>query len=195
MKYSQNNEQGIIVNYFGERPGRFLDIGAYDGKTFSNTFRLLELGWRGVLVEPSPTIIPLLRNNVEPFGSNAQVMAYAIGESDGRVTFYDNGGAVATTKPEHAQKWSKATAFQQCEVNQITPATLLDLSGENFDFLNIDVEGANIEVMRAMPWHRLRGLTMVCVEHDGHQREIIDILEEFDFMKLHENGENLILSR
>ena len=47
--YSQNNEEEIIVAEFermGVTTGRFLEIGAYDGKGFSNTFRLAQLGWR-----------------------------------------------------------------------------------------------------------------------------------------------------
>lgn len=45
--YSQNNEEEVIVNEFtrlGITTGRFLEIGAWDGKGFSNTFRLSEIG-------------------------------------------------------------------------------------------------------------------------------------------------------
>ena len=41
MRYSQNNEQDIILQYFGNRKGFFLDIGANDGITLSNTYALL----------------------------------------------------------------------------------------------------------------------------------------------------------
>ena len=52
--YSQGGEEKVIVEYFDGYRGTFLDIGAFDGKTFSNTKRLSDLGWRGVLVEPAP---------------------------------------------------------------------------------------------------------------------------------------------
>jgi len=52
--YSQNLEQNYILEYFKDRRGTFIDIGANDGLTLSNTRALVELGWRGVFVEPSP---------------------------------------------------------------------------------------------------------------------------------------------
>ncbi len=52
--YSQNNEEKFILEHFKNRKGKFLDIGAYDGKTFSNTFALVELGWSGLEIEASP---------------------------------------------------------------------------------------------------------------------------------------------
>lgn len=194
--YSQNSEQNYIVEHFGQRTGRLLDIGAYDGLTFSNARRLLELGWHGILIEPAPSVIPKLRANVECFGDRVEVMTCAVGTADGVIDFYDNAGAVATTSKAHVAKWRGQTRFSICSVTQVTPATLLDLIGSQFDFINIDVEGANIDVMRLMPWHRLMPeLSMVCVEHDGHKQEIEEMLKDYGFKTIHENRENLILTR
>ena len=49
--YSQNNEEEIILNFFKEKKGIFLDLGAYDGIGLSNTRALAEKGWKGVCVE------------------------------------------------------------------------------------------------------------------------------------------------
>lgn len=63
-RYSQNDEEDVIVQYFARMehehnqkrpdgsPRRFLDVGAHDGMTFSNSRRLAELGWGGWLIEP-----------------------------------------------------------------------------------------------------------------------------------------------
>jgi hypothetical protein len=53
MKYSQNDEERVINGVLDDA-GDFLDVGAFDGKLFSNTLKLYERGWGGVLVEPSP---------------------------------------------------------------------------------------------------------------------------------------------
>lgn len=196
MNYSQNNEQEVIVKHFAGRRGRFLDIGAYDGKKFSNTYRLLELGWSGVMVEPSPSTIESLRRNIEPFNSKVIVMQCAITDADGPIDFYDDGGgAVATTSIEHVRKWEKAAKFTQCKVEGMTPRTLLDEVGTDFDFINIDVESANLDVLHAIPFHRLPGLSLICIEHDREQKRIMELLDGFEFRKLHENAENLILCR
>ena len=39
--YSQNQEEEVIVSYFGNKIGNLIDIGAYDGITFSNSRKLL----------------------------------------------------------------------------------------------------------------------------------------------------------
>lgn len=64
VRYSQNGEQEAILKIFGESEGRFLDIGAYDGKTFSNTLALIERGWSGVLIEPSPNAFMALADQI-----------------------------------------------------------------------------------------------------------------------------------
>jgi len=53
MRYSQNNEEDIILKYFGDFKGHLLDIGANDGVTLSNSRKLMETGWTGDFVEPS----------------------------------------------------------------------------------------------------------------------------------------------
>lgn len=63
--YSQYTEQAAILGAFGfdaeghghgpDKPDcRFLDIGAWHPTIFSNTRALIELGWSGVIIEPSP---------------------------------------------------------------------------------------------------------------------------------------------
>jgi hypothetical protein len=51
---SQNREDDYILAYFGDFVGRFLDVGAMDGITISNTYALAQKGWKGVCVEPDP---------------------------------------------------------------------------------------------------------------------------------------------
>lgn len=195
VRYSQNDEQRVIVDFFVGRVGRFLDIGAYNGRTFSNTRRLLELGWDGVLVEPCPSIVSALRNNVREFGARAAVLECAVASKNGRVKFYDDGGgAVATTSADHARKWHTAR-YIETDVVSVTPDTLLNMTGEDFDFVKIDTEGTNVEIVQLMPWHRLAGCRLVCVEHDSNDDAIMEVLEPFGFKGIARNGENLILSR
>jgi len=56
--FSQNDEEKHIVRFFRDKidKGSFLDIGAYNGKAFSNTHRLALNGWSGVCLEPSPSV-------------------------------------------------------------------------------------------------------------------------------------------
>lgn len=50
--YSQVGQDRWVINYFGENyKGFFIDIGAYDGISISNTYALEKLGWKGICVD------------------------------------------------------------------------------------------------------------------------------------------------
>src|SRR3974390_100826 len=50
--------------FCGKRNGVFVDVGAYDGISFSNTLMFeRELGWTGLCIEPNPDVFPRLIEN------------------------------------------------------------------------------------------------------------------------------------
>ena len=54
----------MYENYFLNKPeGFFLDIGAHDGVTGSNTFFFEKLGWDGICLEPIPSVFDKLKKN------------------------------------------------------------------------------------------------------------------------------------
>jgi hypothetical protein len=62
---SENGEDGILRQLFNELGvgnGFCVEVGAYDGKTFSNTWTLIhEKGWRGILIEKDANAFPALK--------------------------------------------------------------------------------------------------------------------------------------
>lgn len=60
----QANQDMLAYLFFrGKKDGFFIDIGANDGKTFSNTFIFENLGWKGICVEPLPDVYKILKQN------------------------------------------------------------------------------------------------------------------------------------
>ena len=102
--YTQNEEEKYIIGSLSSIvKGRFLDIGAHDGITFSSTRRLWELGWTGVYVEPCPDVLPSLIKNA---GEHCKILPVAIGETCGIMDFYSSGGdMVGTLSPKHVSLW------------------------------------------------------------------------------------------
>lgn len=199
MSYSQNREEEIIVQLFNaeSRVGHFLDIGAYDGKTFSNTLRLVELGWSGVCVEPSPTVFPALLK-LHADNPKIALVNCALAASNGLMEFYDSGGdAVSTTLTAHKTKWEAGygSHFSKMIVNAITYGDLFRKFGLNFDFINLDVEGVSADLFMLMPLQSLEQTRCLCVEHDGKMAEIQERAAQFGFTYVHHNGENVILYR
>lgn len=199
--YSQNNEEEVIVSEFtrmGVTTGRFLEIGAWDGKGFSNTFRLAELGWRGVCVEPSPTVFPGLMKNHAGNDKIILVNAAVSASVPRLVEWFDSGGdAISTTNVAHKDKWEKGwnAKFSKFFIFTMPMSVLFDQFGFDFDFINIDVESTNAEMFRALPWAALKHTKVICVEHDGNQHSMAQLAAANGFSPLHMNGENLILTR
>jgi hypothetical protein len=66
--YSQNGEDGILAECLarmGIENGYAVEFGAFDGITNSNTRRLLENGWKGLMVEADSSLFEKLRENTK----------------------------------------------------------------------------------------------------------------------------------
>jgi len=194
--YSQNNEEEVVVKVFGEDfKGKFLDIGAYTGKELSNSYRLTELGWKGICVEPSPFVFTALLN-LHKDNPGIELLNIAISPEDsGPIQFWDSmGDAVSTSVPEHRDKWlaGSGVKYGKYWVQPLSVAKLFEIFGTNFDFITLDVESMNIELFRKIPFSTLSQLKCFCIEHDGHENEITETMKSFKFQKIAENAENAI---
>lgn len=187
--YSQNDEERVILALCGPT-GKFLDIGAWDGITFSNTRALADRGWTGVLVEPSAGPFRLLQA-VYPNGSAVLINA-AVGLQSGTVTLYESDDAVSTTQPGHYELWKRHAKFTgRREVRQVTIPNLMAQFGP-FDFVNIDTEGTSVDLLKTLDLINMKP-SAVCVEHDNRIDEIRQWASERDYSICSENQENVIL--
>lgn len=65
--YSQNGEDGIlseVLYRIGITKGVCVEFGAADGKFCSNTYYLLQQGWKGVMIESDKELYDALKDNV-----------------------------------------------------------------------------------------------------------------------------------
>lgn len=198
--YSQNNEEEVILKIFGESTkGRFLDIGAWNGETFSNTRKLWEIRWSGVCVEPSPSccdsFLKLYKDDDRITISNVAVVP----DNPGWRTFYDAGGdALSTLDTQSVSKWQAQypeMKFKPYDIFAVSVDQLFGRYGFDFDFINLDVEGTNLDIFKKLPFSKLNKLRCVVVEHDGWYLEMLEFTKEFGFTQSDLNGENLILTK
>jgi len=199
MKYSQNLEEDCILNYFKNKTdGYFIEIGGYDPFTFSNTRKLVELGWSGVYVEPSPICMKNFRTQYDA-NSKIELFELAItADTKGKMKFYDSGGdAISSLDKEHVDKWTKGYSVQytEIEVETMQIEAFLKQLKPKCNFFNLDVEGININLFRAVPDWFLNQIDCICIEHDTNIDEISNKLSTHGFSRLQLNGENLIMAK
>jgi FkbM family methyltransferase len=202
MNFSQNKEQEVILEYFKNQPeGSFLDIGANDGQTLSNSRALALSGWSGVCVEPAPDPFQKLEKLYE--GSKVLVFECAIGKFNCRMPFHISGthlhkgdsGLLSTLEPEEIKRWQGTEQFVESEVEVFTWNSFYGVCGvENFDFISIDAEGLDFFILNQMNLTALK-TKLVCVEWNSNKdlkSAFHSIFKSFGMRQIHMNFENLI---
>jgi FkbM family methyltransferase len=158
ISYAQRYEDMHLLRAFCEQAsGFYIDIGAghpvYDNVSFAFYLR----GWRGVTVEPNPWLAQL-SEAVRP--RDAQIQSL-IGEKPGTATYYlvEDFHGLSTTIEDHARA-AESEYGKRSRPMAMPVRTLLSLC-EQFapgaiDFLKIDVEGAEREVLLGGDWRSFR---------------------------------------
>ena len=198
MSYSQNNEENVLLKYFGDFTGTLLDIGANDGKTFSNSLRLIELGWRAFLIEPSPTAFAKLED-LHYNNTDVDYLNCAIGSASGEADYFDMGqhinqgdsSLLSTLVATEMTRWV-GTKFTRSKVPVITFAEMCEkLQEDEFDFITIDAEGMDIEILKQIDLTHTR---CVCIEYNNKPIDLAIIrgIVPERFKQIHINLENVI---
>jgi FkbM family methyltransferase len=194
--FSQNDEERYIMDFFSKvAKGQFLDVGAYDGVTLSNTRRLALKGWRGICIEPSPIIFPKLLATYQE-GSDIQLINGALDTRHRVVEFCDsNGDALGTTDSTNYHKWKDKVKFTKFFIPTLSLEIFEQRFGWAYDFISVDVEGQSVDLVKVIPFHKCERLKMICVEHDNREAELKSLLLPFKFQVRTRNGENIIFVR
>jgi len=163
VSYAQRFEDVYLMRCFGERSdGFYIDIGAghpvFDNVSFAFYLR----GWRGITVEPNPHLSRLARA-VRPRDCHQQAV---VGAEPGTALFYivrdfhglstmiaDNADAASAQFGKSSEEIEAPVTTLQALCEQHAPAAI--------DFLKVDVEGMEEEVLRGGDWRRFRPKVVV----------------------------------
>ena len=202
--YSQNEEEKVILEYFTGKSGNFLDIGANDGITLSNTRALAELGWCGVFVEPSVQAFKKLKENYEKQSRNKCHYFYntALGNVNKKLVFYDSGehlgkgdtGLLGTFHESERVRFPKMK-YTEVETQVYRWKTFFNrLSIKSFDFVSLDTEGNDRIILEQMDLDKLE-TKCICVEWNlqEHLRTwFTGHLKKYGMKEVYKSAENLI---
>jgi len=153
--YSQLGEDICIIHHLGAfKGGRYVDVGCHYPYRFSNTALLhTKYGWSGINIDADSRAIDAFRA-ARPKDVNLNL---AVGLDEGDIdfaVFAEN--AVNSAVPEDYE--AKRGAFGDPVMHRVPMLTLQTIvdshipAGETFDFLNVDVEGLDLQVLQSLDW-------------------------------------------
>lgn len=207
--YSQHGEDLVIYDYFKGRTGNFLDIGANDGITISNTCKLLKNGWSGTYIEGSPFVFDKLKSNVIDTGT--QCLNYFLSNKKGYSSLYCNTKIFDESMPKETidmlstideksylrcKEWG---SFRQMEIECFTFYDIeKELEFNEYQVISIDIEGLDYEVLSQIDLNKY-GTEIVVIEYNHSKekrKEIIDYCNNFSLYKIiFDNQINIIIAK
>lgn len=184
-KYCYEN---FLMNKKG---GIFLDIGASDGKRFSNTYFFeKEMGYTGLCIEPRKEDFDKCRSIRTCYCENVAVDT----EERENVNFmelkgYGSGlsGLVHRYDPRHLKrienevKNSKHESSGIIKVSTVKLETLLDKYNlHDIDLCSLDIEGAELDILKSINWDKTRIKTLI-VENNYKDPNLRKYMESVGF--------------
>lgn len=157
--YAQEGEDLILSRLFYGKivRGFYIDVGAHHPKRFSNTYYFYKRGWRGINIEPMPGSKNKF-DRIRPKDINLEI---PISSKEEELTYYIfNEPALNGFSRELSSEREKLNAYKivkTVEMKTKTLGSVLDTflpKGQNIDFMSIDVEGLDSEVLKSNNWDK-----------------------------------------
>lgn len=157
ISFAQNQEDILLDRVFRGRPeGFYIDVGACHPVFHSVTKFFYERGWNGINIEPIPSMFDILARDRERDVN----LPVGLSNREGTLRFLEVPAAVgySTFSGEQAEQL-RAWGYELIE-HEIPVTTLARVceryAGRTIDFLKIDVESHEREVLEGGDWGRFR---------------------------------------
>lgn len=189
-----------LIELLGKQDkGFFIEAGAYDGEEYSNSLYFeMKKTWKGLLVEPNPDALEQLltknrkahifprclstKKTPEVVEFDAAGLIGGIihdGKEPGGTTFDPK---VFSNVPEnHYVNHNRRTIRLQCFPLY---SVLMALGNPTVDLFSLDIEGAEIQVLKTIPWDKVNIRVLIIeVNHigeifEGSPKKLINLLKK-----------------
>jgi len=200
MSKSQLAQDVQVVEFYKQKPnGYFVEIGASDGISLSNTYLLeKEYKWKGICVEPLPNEFAKLKQNRSAicsdraiYNTSNQILKFVIKECSlcsGILESLDESVKIDNVV------YKRGPNDDVRSVIDVTSITLNDLlissNAPHFiEYLSLDTEGSELEVLKSVDLNTYT-FGIIDVEHnyvEPRRTQIRELLESNNYMFHSEN--------
>ena len=193
VSYAQNREDIILAAFFEDvEKGFYVDVGANDPEIDSVTKYFYERGWNGINCEPQLGHFKLLQKERKRdinlnvgVGSKKGKLSLRQYKGDGLSTLSSDFKAEYANSPDDNTK-----TYVDTMVEVRTLASIFDeYKITVINFMKVDVEGYEYEVLYANNWNRYRP-QVICIEADHVRIDWHDLLKDNDYKLVFFDGLN-----
>jgi hypothetical protein len=176
--FSQEGEDMLLARIFeGRERGFYVDVGAHHPQRFSNTYYFYLRGWRGINLDAAPgSMAPF--EAARPGDINLEV---PISDSRQVLTYYSfNEPALNTFSAEVARERDGLGDYRIVSERQLETRTLAEVLAEHLapgveiDFMSVDVEGLDHQVLKSNDWARFRPRVVLVEDLNAASLERLD---------------------
>jgi FkbM family methyltransferase len=159
MYYSQEGEDILLNRYFHwKMNGFFIDVGAHHPQRFSNTYFFYKLGWRGINIDAMPGSMKAFQE-LRPDDINIE---QPVSDEEAELTYHIFSDPALNGFSAELSAGRNTEEFYLKEKIQLRTKRLADIleehvpAGRKIDFLSVDVEGLDLQVLKSNDWNRYR---------------------------------------
>jgi hypothetical protein len=200
---SQFQEDQFILRQFQNNyKGTYLDIGCFHPTRHNNTYKMHKLGWSGMNIDLNPLTIELF-DYARPKDINLNI-GISNKETIKKLYFIDELNTQNTLDPNQLLFLKNHHNIRnedivEKEIN-VKPINLIldDYGFNNIDFMNLDVEGHELEIIESLNFNKNK-IKYLCIEMIKHNSEaelrsekINQILKSNKYSLIKEIGFNYI---
>lgn len=169
-RVSDRGQDMWVINevFQGKRAGVFVELGAADGFSDSNTFVLEKhYGWTGFLIEPNPINYAKIKG---PHRRTAMALQFAVDPVPGKLEFMVDGQLSSLLVDEAdnmtLRRAAKVARYrEQGKVVSVEALPLEEILDRHnapavIDYFSLDVEGTETRILRNFPFDRYRFLAL-----------------------------------
>lgn len=181
--FSASEERSLVSSFFPEGKGYFVEVGAFDPVFQSQTYHLELSGWDGLLIEPVSDLAENLSRNRRAKVWQCACVAPAQA-AKGTIPLLERRGS--STVILGARKAGEKLV----DVPALTLDAVLEEAGvDKVDFLSVDVEGAEPDVLRGLTFSRYQP-RLVLVDDRERFLETRHVLRRGGYRLVRRTGHN-----
>ncbi|CAG0902995.1 unnamed protein product [Darwinula stevensoni] len=180
IHFSQFPDQVVFLQSTFENStgGFFIEAGAYDGETFSNTLWLeRERKWTGLLVEPDARNFASLKAKMRKAWLSHSCLSPIPYPQQMSLEGGGSGGKM-TSKNQKNKKGQHLICFP-------LESLLRAIGQSKIDFFSLDIEGLDYEVLTSIPWDILDIQIMMVESNKGTREKILKYMAVKNYRHAH----------